>query len=337
MDQLSVGIVGAGSIGCYVGGRLLASQAADVIFVGRARVAEELAEHGLTVRDRTSVATVPPERVTFETDPAAVAGCDVVAVSVKCAHTPEVARILATVLRPGTIVVSLQNGVRNAATLRESLPTCTVVAGVVDFNVVSLGEGVFHCGLGGGLSLARGATGIGESLRNAGFTVTEYADIVPIQWAKLLVNLNNAVSALSNVPTSQMLTSRSYRRVIAALIAEGVATLRAAGVRPAPLRGLPVALMPRILRLPDALAHVVLRAQISADPHARSSMWEDLTRRRPTEVDFLNGEIVDLATHTGRTAPLNQRMVELVHAAEVADQGPPGMTANRLWDELHVE
>jgi 2-dehydropantoate 2-reductase len=336
MGQLSVGIMGAGSIGCYVGGRLLASRAADVTFVGRERVAQELAEHGLTVRDHNNAVTISPEHITFASDPAAVAGCDVIAVSVKSAHTPEVGRDLADLLPPGTTVVSLQNGVRNATTLRESLPTCTVVAGVVDFNVVSLGDGVFHCGLGGGLSFARGAAALADSLRNAGFAVTEHADIASIQWTKLLVNLNNAVSALSDVPTREMLASRSYRRVIAALITEGVATLRTAGIRPAPLRGLPVALMPRILRLPDALAHIVLRAQIRADPHARSSMWEDLTRRRSTEVDFLNGEIVRLGADAGVSVPLNSRMVELVHAAEAAGAGPPGISAGALWDELRA-
>jgi 2-dehydropantoate 2-reductase len=339
MAQLSVGIMGAGSIGCYVGGRLLASGSAAVTFVGRPRLAAELGEHGLTVRDHTGEQTVPPDLVRFRTEAGELSRCDAVIVAVKNADTPEAGRALAPVLIPGTVVASLQNGVHNAQALRESLPTCTVIAGVVDFNVVSLGAGVFHCGLDGGLSLERSNSSTTDSLARAlgaaGFAVTEHDDIVPVQWTKLLINLNNAVSALSDVPTSELLASRAYRRINAALISEGVAVLRAAGIRPAPLRGLPAAVMPTILRLPDFLAHRVLAAQIRADTKARSSMWEDLSRGRPTEVDYLNGEIVSLAAGVGASASLNARMVELVHEAESAGQGPPGLTADGLWSQLH--
>ena len=63
-------------------------------------------------------------------------------------------------------------------------------------------------------------------------------------------------------------------------------------------------------------------------------MWEDLQRQRATEVDFLNGAIVELAERTGGAAPLNRRIVELVHAAERAGAGSPRLTAEALWTAL---
>jgi 2-dehydropantoate 2-reductase len=75
---------------------------------------------------------------------------------------------------------------------------------------------------------------------------------------------------------------------------------------------------------------VVVRAQLRVDPEARVSMWTDLERRRPTEVDFLNGEIVSLAKKCGINAPANRRIVELVHEAERAGTGSPRMNAETL-------
>ena len=74
---------------------------------------------------------------------------------------------------------------------------------------------------------------------------------------------------------------------------------------------------------------------MKVDPEARSSMWEDLTRGRPTEVDHLNGEIVRLADQHATDAPLNRRIVELVHAAEATRS--PGFTAHALWASLQDE
>jgi 2-dehydropantoate 2-reductase len=332
--------MGAGSIGCYVGGRLIAAAAAGVTLIGRQRVVDEVAANGLTVSDMKGKTTVPPAEVNFSTEPEALEDCDAVLVSVKSAATDATAETLAGVVGPDVLVLSLQNGVRNAATLRKHLGKRRVAAGVVDFNVVSQGAGVFHCGLGGPLSIERLdlpiATTLVTAMRAAGFVVREHDDIAPVQWTKLLVNANNAVSALSDVPTRELLADRGYRRIAAAIIAEGVAVLHKAAIEPAPMRGLPVSMMPRILRLPDTLARMILRSQLAADAAARSSMWEDLTRGRPTEVDYLNGEIVALAEQTGGDAPLNRRIVELVHAAESAGRGSPAISAHRLWQQLSV-
>ena len=82
------------------------------------------------------------------------------------------------------------------------------------------------------------------------------------------------------------------------------------------------------------LVRLVTRAQMKVDPEARSSMWQDLDRGRPTEVEYLNGEIVRIAERVGRAAPLNRRMVELVHDAERDGPGSPNLDAVTLWSRL---
>jgi 2-dehydropantoate 2-reductase len=338
MPALRIGIMGAGSIGCYVGGRLLAADAAGVTLVGRDRIRSALQQHGLTVSDASGRVTVPPARIDFATDPDALRGSDVVLVTVKSGHTEAAATQLATVLGPGTPVISLQNGVRNPRLLHSILGVNPVLAGVVDFNVVSSDAGVFHCGLAGPLSIEASALlevqQLVAALQGGGLTAGFKTDITPVQWTKLLVNLNNAVSALSGAPTRDLVRLAGYRRIVAAVLAEGIKVLRSAGIRTAARRGIPIAATVPLLRMPDWLARLLLRSQIRADAAARSSMWEDLERRRLTEVDYLNGEIADLAAAHGAEAPLNLRIVELIHTAESEGAGSPGMSSEQLWSAL---
>lgn len=324
---MKIGIVGAGAIGCYVGGALRVTGAAEVVLVGRPRVGDELAAYGLSVQDFAGERR-RAEGVPFSTDPAAVADCDAVLCCVKSAQTDEVARSLAGVIRSDAIVASLQNGVHNADVLRARLPSARVLAGIVGFNVRPRGEGVFQRTTSGTVMLEPGADALVAALRAAGVDTRARADLARHQWTKLLVNLNNAVSALSGAPTRELLLSRELRGVMAAIAEEGLAVLRAANLRPAPLRGVPLRIVPFVLRLPTPLARIALRSQLQVDPEARSSMWEDLTRQRPTEVDYLNGEIVRLAEQHGVEAPRNRRIVELVHAAERT--GSPSMSGEAL-------
>lgn len=329
---MRIGIIGAGAIGCYVGGRLIAA-GTEVVMVGRARLAAELAAHGLTFSDFGGPQVrLPPDRVVVATEVDALAGCDVILCCVKSAQTAEVARDLARVA-PRAVVASLQNGVRNPEILRGA--GLTVIAGIVSFNVVARGDGVFHRATSGPIMLeTRTDDPLVRELARAGIEVETRGDLAPDQWTKLLVNLGNAVSALSGAPTREILLTPGYRKVVAALVEEAHEVLHDAGMRPARLRGVPVRLMPTVLRLPTALVRLVTRAQMKVDPEARSSMWQDLDRGRPTEVEYLNGEIVRIAERVGRAAPLNRRMVELVHDAERDGPGSPNLDAVTLWSRL---
>ena len=150
------------------------------------------------------------------------------------------------------------------------------------------------------------------------------------------MNLNNAISALSDRPTRELIFSPGYRRVLRALMRESIDVLRAADVKPGRLGVLPVTIFPAVLSLPTPLLRLVARAQLKIDPEARSSMWEDISRGRPTEVDELNGEIVRLAASCGATAPLNARIVALVREAEARGEGSPKMTPRELSSAIGI-
>ena len=101
---------------------------------------------------------------------------------------------------------------------------------------------------------------------------------------------------------------------------------RVSGITPAKSAAAPPWLIPHVLRLPTPLFRRIAAQMLTIDATARSSMWEDLTRRRPTEIDALQGVILDLAQRQGRQAPLNTRMRHLIKQAEAAEEGPPGLS-----------
>lgn len=340
-SALKVGIVGAGAIGCYLGCRLAAA-GAEVIFFGRASFAAEAAQYGLCAVDMNGYRSViEKDSVVFGTEPGVLADCTVLLCSVKSAHTLQVARQIAPVIRADACIVSFQNGLGNADVLGANLGGRAALGGIVGFNVRPLGRGVFQQATSGELvieddgSARAPVAALARLLTKAGFRVQLAKDIKALQWAKLMMNLNNAVSALSGVPLREMLASSGYRRVLADLIAEALGVLRAADIRPGRLGAVPAQWFPTVLRLPNALFRLLARAQLKIDAQARSSMWEDLARGRPTEVDYLNGEIVRVAEAHEIDAPLNRRVVELVHDAEAKKSRSPGMSAESLRRALN--
>ncbi len=330
--------MGAGSIGCFVGGCLEAERAAAVTFVGRPSLAGPIAAHGLTLRGFGREQHLAPAEVHFETEVGALEASQVVFCCVKSGATAAAAKALAEVLRPEAVVVSLQNGVRNADVLRAHLPTHAVLAAVVGFNVVIHEGAVFQQTTTGPLVVEAEEGSRDDpwiaALRSAGLQVELAKPIEPEQWTKLVVNLNNAISALSGAPTPTMLLSPKYRRAMTLLLDEALAVLDAAGIETAKFRGVPLRLMSRILKLPTPIVRLVLRAQLEVDPESRASMYQDLERGRKTEVDVLNGEIVRLAGACGFEAPHNRRIVALVREAEEAGKGSPRLDADALLASL---
>jgi 2-dehydropantoate 2-reductase len=152
-----------------------------------------------------------------------------------------------------------------------------------------------------------------------------------VQHGKLLMNLNNAINALSGLPLRDQLGQRAYRLCLALCQREALAAYRAAGVAPARLGPTAPGVTPYLLGLPDAVFRRVAAATLRIDAHARSSMWEDLQRGRTTEIESLQGEIVALATAHGRDARANARLRALVHEAEAE---PRTWTGPRLYAEL---
>ena len=309
-------VMGAGAIGCYLGGSLQAA-GVPVVFVGRPRVLAALREHGLTLTDLDGGKrrVEPGALALHESAPTGIAPA-LVLLAVKSGATAEAAAQLAAALPAGTPVVSMQNGLSNAATAQTEAPALRLLAGMVPFNIAELGPGHYHRGTTGALA-AQDDPALRERLADferAGLPLQLHADLRAVQWGKLLLNLNNPINALSGQPLRAQLMDRGYRQCLAALQTEALGVLHGAGVVPAQVAAVPPHRLPTLLRLPTPLFRLIAARMLRIDPKARSSMADDLAQGRATEIDALCGEVVRLADAQRLSAPINARMVELVKA-----------------------
>jgi 2-dehydropantoate 2-reductase len=331
-----IAVLGAGLIGAYVGGRLAAA-GADVMLIGRQKAMAELKRSGLNLTDYAGAEIrIDGKALQVSSDPAELDDADLILLTVKNKDTLAAAKDIAAHAKAGATVLSFQNGVSNMPRLREALPRLKVLAGVVPFNVTQPARGNFHQGLAGRL-FAEADTVLARYLPQfeaAGLPLELRTDMPAVAWAKLLMNLNNAVNVASGLPLKDQLSQWGYRHALALSQDEALALLRQANVQPATLGRLPPSFGPQFLSLPDFLfSRLADMAGIRVDALARSSMADDLAAGRPTEIDYLNGEVVALAELLGKPAPVNRKMIELVHAREAGAPPVPARELTRMLDE----
>lgn len=327
MAGLRIVVAGAGSIGCFVGW-LLTLGGRSVALLARQRIADELAANGLRLKSLDGWSADAHPEVAI--DPSVLGSADLILVAVKSGGTEEMARLIAAHAPPGAAVVSLQNGVGNADRLRARLPGRRIIAGMVSFNVLHRGRGQFHCGTSGPLIVEGSDEAVLGALRVPHLEVEAAPDMRSVQWGKLLLNLNNALNALSGLPLRDQLLDRRWRWLLAAQQEEALLLLRACRIRPWSMGPIPARLFPVMLRLPRPLFRLLARSAVRIDPLARSSMWEDLERGRITEIDELQGAVVRLAKTLGREAPVTRRVLEAVRRAEQAGGGSPRLDPSAL-------
>lgn len=328
--QRPICIAGAGSIGCFVGG-LLAAAGRNVSLLARPRVVEAIARNGLRLTSFEGGRWhLRPEQVRSSDDPAIMADAGTIIVAVKSGDTAAIAGLIAQYAAQDAVIVSLQNGVGNVDILKKTLPGHRVLGGMVPFNVVTREDGTVHRATSGALTIERDGDDTAARLAVANLAIQSTDNIAGVLAGKLLLNLNNALNALSDLPLQAQLQQRVWRLLFADQMAEGLAVLRAAGITPISSTAMPPWLTPHLLRLPDTVFGVILRRVMKIDADARSSMWEDLQRGRPTEIDYLQGVVVQWANRYRVGTPLSRRVIDLVRAAENAKRGSPALSVQQI-------
>lgn len=303
LTPLRVAVMGAGAVGSYFGG-LLARAGHEVVLIGRPVHVQAIQAQGLRVQTRDFDERVP---VRASTEAAAVAGAELVLFCVKSTDTEAAALLLRPHLAPGACVLSLQNGVDNAPRLRALLPQ-PVRAAVVYVATEMAGPGhVLHHGR-GELLVEPGPGGDDwvQAFCAAGAPVQVSDDVHQALWVKLILNCAyNALSAAGQVPYGRLVATAGVPQAMQQVVRECVAVAAAEGVV-----------------VPADIASTVL-ALAASMPGQRSSTAQDLARGKPTEIDHLNGYVVQRGQQHGVATPVNQLLQTLVHVLENARQ-PPG-------------
>jgi 2-dehydropantoate 2-reductase len=309
-----VAVMGAGAVGSFYGA-MLARAGHTVTLVGRPAHVQAIQRDRLQLEmggQRHAVA------VDASSDAAALAGADLVLCCVKSGDTEAAALQMAPHLQPGTLLMSLQNGVDNAATLARHLP-CRVVPTVVYVAVALGGPGVVrHFGRG---DLAIGAMPGGtqssvpqwptlqavvDFFAGAQVPVRIVPDVAVELWAKLLVNCAyNAISALAQMPYARLAARDDIRALQQDIVHEVIAVAAASGVS-----------LPLQASL-DAVTKIA-----AGMPQQLSSTAQDMARRKASEIDHLNGFIARRGRELGVPAPVNQTLHALVKLVESGYDAP---------------
>jgi 2-dehydropantoate 2-reductase len=291
-----IAVMGAGAVGSYYGA-MLARAGHEVTLVGRPQHVNAVQRSGLRLETQDFDEHV---RLRASTDPASVRGASLVLFSVKSPDTEAAGEAIAPHLDPEAAILTLQNGVDNperlAATLgREVIPAVVYVA------VEMAGAGhVRHHGRGELLiGPSRAAEAIAAAFRAAGIPVEISDNVAGALWAKLIVNCAyNALSAIAQLPYGRLVQGAAIPEVMGDVVDECLAVARRAGVQ-----------------VPGDMHEATKKIALTM-PGQLSSTAQDLSRRKKTEIDHLNGFVVRKGDTLGVPTPVNRTLLALVKLLE---------------------
>ena len=299
-------MVGAGGVGGYYGGQL-ARAGTKVGFVARGEHLAAIKERGLRVRTPEENFTVD---VTASDDAAEIGACDAVLFCVKSYDTVEAAGLLGPLLRSGTAVVSLQNGVDNEEKIAARIGAEHVLGGA-SFILASIAEpGVVErtgsvqrivFGELDGSPSERGDRLL-SAFRAAGIDAHLTDDIRRVLWDKYAFLCALAgLTAVTRLPIDELLQVPETRELFRLMVREAALVARAEGVE-----------------LGDNVADEKTAFAETLEPGGFSSLHHDLVTGRRLELDALHGELAARATRHNLSVPVTTVVYALLRPWQLA-------------------
>jgi len=292
----SILIVGTGALACLFAARFSAAGIPVTMLGTWPEGITTLQAKGVTLVDQDGSKQSFPVRGV--TDPVDCIGVLLALVLVKSWQTERAARQLRSCLHPQGLALSLQNGMGNRQKLEASLGSERVAMGVTTTGATLLAPGRVRPGGEGGITLADAPQSrlLLERFQQAGFAVETTLEFEGLLWGKLAVNAAiNPLTAILRVPNGELLVQLSTRSLMSLAAREVEALAIARGIK-----------MP-LDDVSNAVEEVALRTASNY-----SSMLQDVLRGAPTEIDAINGAIVQAAEETGVSTPVNRTLWLLV-------------------------
>lgn len=302
---MNVLIVGAGAMGSLLGARLSKTKA-DVYLIDIDPLqVEAIRKSGLVVEELDGSRTLASLKIAEQPE-SIDASMDLIVVMVKAGATRRAVQSVRTLCHPETLFLTLQNGIGHGPVIAELVGDRHLLLGTTAQGAALLEPGRIRHG-------GRGPTYIGswkgdqtsEALRvvdlfNEGGLETFYTEQIEQRvWHKLLINVGiNAITALTDIPNGWIASQPNARAVAQRAVGEAVQVATRLGIN----------------LQEQALKRVVAVAEATAVN--RSSMRQDLARRRITEIDVINGAIVRYGSEQGVDTPVNWVLTQLVNIIE---------------------
>ncbi len=328
---MRIAVIGAGAVGGLVAA-LAARAGHEVLVTARGEHAEAIARGGLRVDGGWGEWVAAVELVESIPNPpgANPAGraLDLIVLATKAHDSAEA--MAPWVTHDGTPVLVLQNGLGGEDAVREALPYSPVAIGLALFAVSLTDPG--HVTVTGPNGLTLGGDAAAVAVAEPLMRETLPAEIVlaenirGAQWTKLLINQVNALPAITGLSVQQTIAHSGLRDVLARAMVETVRVGTAAGARWGRIGAVDAEAVARVRTGGAAAAAAELAQHLAAGmgtvPNP-ASMLQSIRRGRTTEVDAINGVIVDFGNSLGIPTPVNAALVGLVRRAQT---GSPALT-----------
>jgi 2-dehydropantoate 2-reductase len=317
---MKIAVIGAGAIGSVIGG-LLSKAGEDVTLVGRKPHVDAIKQNGLILDGESGKMVIrvkAAENLDFKPDLALL--------TVKSQNVESSVKKVQPFLS-GTLVVTMQNGVQSDDLVAGVLGKENIISSVVTFNCEFLEPGkALYSKL-----FSKTALLIGEpfgaegnrlqsisALFNKALPTDISEDIRGAHWTKLLWNLITAVPAVTGLSYQEGNHYPQIRELNINLTKEGLEVIKLAGIKTALVPGMPLSLIETMAIMPLSESSSMMKNIIESGSERRTlgSMLQSIKRDKTTEVDYINGEIVNLGKKAGILTPVNSLMVELVHEVE---------------------
>jgi 2-dehydropantoate 2-reductase len=336
--------IGAGAIGTYIGGSL-ALKGHQVVFVERPAVAEELVSRGLRLTLGEQDHHIPEPRVLPSIEAALALGeFDVTLFALKSYDTPNFIQSLAVSPASLPVILCLSNGVDNEPALAKTLGPQKVIAGTVTSAVGRRDAGDIVLERLRGVGIAADhpiSERLAAALDDAGLNARIFPNAADMKWSKMLTNLiANATSAILDLPPAQIFADPDLYRLEIMQLREALAVMRAQGIGVVDLPGTPVRLLAFAVRyLPLSVSRPFLTKAVGSGRGGKMPSFHlDLhSGSGKSEVDFLNGAVVQAGEQVGIPTPVNATLTETLlnlSSGELAiDQfaHQPGRLLERCW------
>jgi len=309
-------VIGLGAVGSIVGG-LIARSGEDVLLIGKKNQVQVINKNGLRIEGVEKKAVLI-KNVKTSSDFSSLKDVDVIFFCVKSQDTEELAVKIKEYLKESAVVISLQNGVRNKDVI-ENITKSKTLSGIVLFNAFYSEPGHVTLSIKGDLFIEEDdsvSPNIFRSLEKAGLKIKTAKNFQGFLYSKLIVNLQIAVTALTDQTIKESIIDNITRKILVAAMNEGIDVVQKSGIV---LETLPEIDPRKMVKTLSRFGSITLRIGsrlIGLNDNARNSMWQSLARGKTTEVDYINGEIVKLAKNNNLDAPINEKLVELIKEAE---------------------
>lgn len=300
--SVNITVIGAGALGCLFGGRLTESGHDVHLLHYRQSYVDRLNEGGLTIESEGGETS--DIAVAATTDASEVGPADLVIVFVKSHQTEAALAEHAACIGPETNLLSLQNGLRHYDRLLNAVGENRSFAGVTYQGTVTEGPGYIRVTSSGpstfGGTNDAGARRIESALVDAGFPVELVDDPRAHIWAKQLISLPiKPLAALTHLSNGELIATPETRGLMEQIVAEAEAVADRRGID---------------IPMDDPMAEVATTCEESHSHY--SSMLQDVRAERKTEIDDVNGSIVDIAHEEDVDVPVNELATNLVRALE---------------------